>query len=58
MLPHGAPQQSPDFNQMYQNTVTPIPGAATPGGGQLPPSVMSEPMAANEALGGSMGSSW
>jgi hypothetical protein len=26
-------QQSPDFNAMYQNTYTPMPGAATPGEG-------------------------
>ena len=52
-----APQQSPDFNQMYQNTVTPMVDASTPGG-QQPLAVAQEPMAANEALGGSMGSSW
>ena len=59
---HVAPQQSPDFNQMYQNNVTPLQGAATPGGGPPPqsayPPAMTEPMAANEALGSSMGSSW
>lgn len=55
---HVAPQQSPDFNQMYQNNLTPMVGAASPGGGQPPPPVVSEPMAANEALGGGMGSSW
>lgn len=49
---HVAPQQSPDFNQMYQNDPTPMPGAATPG-------VSMEPMAANEAFGGMFGgSSW
>ena len=47
-----APQQSPDFNQMYQNNATPMPGAATPGD-------TMEPMAANEAFGGMFGgSSW
>lgn len=47
-----APQQSPDFNQMYQNTTTPMPGAAVPGD-------TMEPMAANEAFGGMFGgSSW
>lgn len=53
-----APQQSPDFNQMYQNQVTPLQQAATPGGQpqQMP---ITEPMAANEALGGGgFGSSW
>ena len=37
------PQESPDFNQMYQNTVTPLQDAA-------------EPIAANE--GGTMFGSW
>tara|TARA_B100000902_G_C27314851_1_gene920603 strand:- start:105 stop:818 length:714 start_codon:yes stop_codon:yes gene_type:complete len=36
-----APQESPDFNQMYQNTVNPLEGAASPG-------IAQEPMAANE----------
>lgn len=39
-LPNMQPQQSPDFNQMYQQQNTPMPGASTPG--------MTEPMAANE----------
>ena len=44
-------QQSPDYNAMYQNTPTPMPGAATPGlDGMI--------MAANEVLGGGFGSSW
>lgn len=49
-------QQSPDFNQMYQNNVTPMPGAATPGEGM---GMMMDqgPMAANAALGGSF-SNW
>lgn len=49
-----ATQQKPDFNDMYHQQVTQMPGAATPGietmGG------MMEPMAANAALGGF--SSW
>jgi hypothetical protein len=43
-------QQKPDFNEMYHQQVTQMPGAATPGietmGG------MMEPLAANAALGG------
>jgi len=49
-----ASQQSPDFNQMYQNNITPLVNAHTPG-------VMEamEPMAANELGGGGGGfSSW
>lgn len=47
-----APQQSPDFNNMYQNNTTPLPDAQVPG-------QMQEPMAANEAFGGLFGgSSW
>jgi len=44
------PQQSPDFNQMYQQNTTAMPGAQTP-------SMMQEPMAANEAFGGMFGGS-
>lgn len=49
-------QNAPDYNAMYRNDATPMPGAATPGsndpyGGMI--------MAANEALGGSaFGSNW
>lgn len=39
-IPNIQPQQSPDFNQMYQQQNTPMPGASTPG--------LTEPMAANE----------
>lgn len=47
-----APQQSPDFNNMYQNNDTPLPDAMVPG-------QIQEPMAANEAFGGMFGgSSW
>jgi len=42
-------QQNPDFNSMYQNNPTPMPGAMQPG-------MMMEPMAANE--GGGWGSVW
>ena len=46
------PQQQPrtDFNGMYQNNPTPMPGAMHPGG-------IIEPMAANEGIGG-WGSAW
>jgi hypothetical protein len=46
-------QQQPntDFNSMYQNNPTPMPGAMHPGGGIM------EPMAANE-MGGGGWSSW
>ena len=50
-------QQSPDFNQMYQNEVTPMPGAQTPGGQEgFIGGGMMEPQAAN-AFGGGF-SSW
>ena len=52
-LPGGqmAPQQSPNFNDMYYNNPTPMPGAQSPGM-QDQAFVQSGPMAANEALGG------
>ena len=40
----GAEQKTPDYNSMYQNTYTPLPGAATPGFTEP-----MEPMAANAA---------
>lgn len=43
-------QQNPDFNSMYPNNPTPMPGSMHPGGGIM------EPMAANE--GGGWGSVW
>jgi hypothetical protein len=49
-------QNAPDYNAMYRNDATPMPGAATPGsndsyGGMI--------MAANEVLGGSaFGANW
>ena len=45
-----SPQQSPDFNQMYQNQATPLQDANTP-------SMSQEPMAANEGMGGMFGGS-
>jgi hypothetical protein len=45
-----SPQQSPDFNQMYQNQATPLQGAQAP-------SMSQEPMAANEGMGGMFGGS-
>ncbi len=59
------PQQSPDFNKMYQGPTTPLQNAATPGGGDprgsaAQATALQEPMAANEVLGGggTLGSSW
>jgi hypothetical protein len=43
------PQQSPDFNQMYQNQITPLQGVQQN---------VFEPMAANESVGSMFGSSW
>lgn len=40
------PQQSPDFNDMYYNNPTSMPGAASPG-----MDMMGGPLAANEAIG-------
>jgi len=48
MAPRVAPQQLPDYNDMYAKTTTPLINAATPGMGMD----TFEPMAANEALGG------
>jgi hypothetical protein len=49
-------QKSPDYNAMYQNTNTPMPGAATPGEGFQ--SGGFEPMAANSVGGGAFGSAF
>jgi hypothetical protein len=49
-------QKSPDYNAMYQNTTTPMPGAATPGEGFQ--SGGFEPMAANAMVGGAFGSAF
>ena len=52
-------QQNPDFNLMYQNEVTPMPGAQAPGGQEgFVGGGMMEPMAANAALGGGGFGSW
>jgi len=45
-------QQPTNFNQMYQNDNTPLIGASTLGSEMM----MTEPMAANSALGGAFGS--
>jgi len=50
-MPQQQQQPRTDFNGMYQNNPTPMPGAMTPGGGIM------EPMAANE-MGGGGWSSW
>ena len=47
-------QQLPNYNNMYQQDNTPMPGAATPG---MPEGYL-EPMAANSVLGGGAFGSW
>jgi len=55
-MPSVGQQPSPDFNQMYQQNTTPMPGASAPGGDAM---YMDQgPMAANMALGGGSFSSW
>lgn len=49
-----APQQMPNYNNMYEKEDTPLVNAATPGGQEG----FNEPMAANSVLGGGFGSSW
>ena len=51
-------QQNPDFNLMYQNEVTPLQNAASPGQEGFMNGGMQEPMAANSVLGGGGFSSW
>jgi len=51
-----APQQLPDYNSMYRQDTTPMPGAATPGGNME--GFSNEPMAANSVLGGGAFGSW
>ena len=46
-------QQLPDYNNMYQNTSTPLVNAASP-----QTEGFSEPMAANGVFGGAFGSAW
>jgi len=48
-MPNMVQQQNPDFNAMYPNNPTPLPGSMHPGG-------MMEPVAANS--GGGWGSPW
>jgi hypothetical protein len=50
-----APMQLPNYNTMHSQDTTPLVNAATPG-----MNTIMEPMAANDALGGSFGSfgSW
>jgi hypothetical protein len=51
-----AGQQQPDYNSMYQNNNTSMPGAASPGMEGMGQGMI---MAANEVLGGSgFGSAW
>ena len=54
-LPTASPEERlPDYNKMYAGPQNPLVDAANPGG-----QMMTGPMAANEALGGSFGgSSW
>lgn len=47
------PQQSPDFNHMYQEQITPMPGSATPGAMET-----FEPIAANDSIGSGSFSNW
>lgn len=47
-------QQLPNYNNMYQEDNTPMPGAATPGMTEA----FMEPMAANSVLGGGAFGSW
>ena len=56
-LPNSADQSSeqlPNYNNMYQNTSTPLINAASPG---MQENIM-EPMAANSVLGGNGFGSW
>ena len=50
-----APQQLPNYNNMYAKDTTPLVGASSPGDNS---EGFSEPMAANSVLGGGFGSSW
>ena len=51
-----APQQLPNYNNMFEKDTTPLVGAASPGGGGQ--DGVMEPMAANAVMGGGFGSSW
>lgn len=48
-------QSDPDYNAMYRQDTTPMPGAATPGMGE---GMSSGPVAANEVGGGAFGSAF
>ena len=50
-----APQQLPNYNNMFEKDTTQLVGASSPGGGQ---DGVMEPMAANAVMGGGFGSSW
>lgn len=50
-----APQQLPNYNNMFEKDTTPLVGAAAPSMSQ---EGFMEPMAANSVLGGGFGSSW
>uniref|UniRef100_A0A6C0ESS5 Uncharacterized protein n=1 Tax=viral metagenome TaxID=1070528 RepID=A0A6C0ESS5_9ZZZZ len=50
-----APQQLPNYNNMYQQDNTPLVGAASPG---MSEGFVNEPMAANSVLGGGAFGSW
>ena len=56
--PQSQQQQMPDYNSMYKQQSTPLVGAASPGGGGGGGFDSFGIMAANEALGGSFGSTW
>jgi len=51
-------QQLPNYNNMYQQDNTPMPGAATPGVTPGMTEGFMEPMAANSVLGGGAFGSW
>ena len=55
-MPQMQPQQSPDFNKMYENTQTPLVNAADPRQNVYESMSNNEPMAAN-MMGGSF-SNW
>ena len=52
------PVQTPDYNNMYQNTPTPLVNAATPGIESMSGGYNNNIMAANDAFGSSFGSTF
>ena len=67
VMPGTPPRNIPNFNEMYGGPTTPLQQAEMPGqgqsggqpNGQVPGQMAApEPMAANDALGGSFGSAW